>query len=341
MTGSAGSIRNEVAYYYPEPYWRDDDGEWLKTLLLFFDGVSILLPKYMADIHRIVDESLAGPLEDKGLLHVLRPEEFIDQEAAELLAMAVVNLIAAGFFDHLPKSDNFAELSRSRTGWSADAELSDWLVQELVSRDLARPSSDGVSVPMHPVVRTTILVLLAQQARSTGMRHGLDLHPVAGYGRPLGDLISVLSMERSPSAGHVVELDLEAVSIDLSIVPLDDLLQFRADHGREFREYARNLQRFVSELALLGEDDRRSRIIDRQEELADAASDLRRATKKRWYKPFGKASLGLAGAAWNAATNDPFAALLGVGTSVLDSREVPSITAYSYLLRIDKRFGDY
>lgn len=218
--GSAGRIRNEVAYYYPEPYWRSEDGDWLKTLLLFLDGVSILLPKYMAEIHRVVDESLAGPLEDKGLLHVLRPEEFIDQEAAESLAMAVVNLIAAGVFDHLPKSDNFAELSRSRIGsrigWSADAELSDWLVQELVSRNLASSSLDGVSVPLHPVVRTTILVLLAQQARSTGVRHGLDLHPVAGYGRPVGDLVSVLSMERSPSAGHVVELDLEAVSIDLS-----------------------------------------------------------------------------------------------------------------------------
>jgi hypothetical protein len=131
--GSTGSIRNEVAYYYPEPYWRDDDGDWLKTLLLFFDGVSILLPKYMENIHRIVDENLAGPLEDKGLLHVLRPEEFIDQEAAESLAMAVVNLIAAGIFDHLP---NLIILPNSRDLELAGAPMRNFQIGW--SRNLSR-----------------------------------------------------------------------------------------------------------------------------------------------------------------------------------------------------------
>ncbi|HEY5989045.1 MAG TPA: hypothetical protein VIV12_22100, partial [Streptosporangiaceae bacterium] len=33
----------EIAFYYPGPLWRS--GEWVKTLLLFFDGVALLVPE--------------------------------------------------------------------------------------------------------------------------------------------------------------------------------------------------------------------------------------------------------------------------------------------------------
>jgi hypothetical protein len=330
--------RNEVAYYYPAPYWGYEHTDWIKTLLLFFDGVSILLPKYMGDVHRIVDEYLAGPLEDLKLLHVLRPEDFIDQEAAEDLAQAVVDLLTIGAFEGLSKNVPFRELSRSRTGWSVDAKLSDWLIEELVAHELAEPSRDGLSVPMHPTVRMTILVLLAQQSRNIGRRRGLDLHPVSEHSEPINSLLSLLNLERSPSRGHIVALDLEAVSVDLTAVPLEDVLGFRQEHGAEFRAYARNLRRFATELALLDPYDRNSRILDRQEELADVANDLRKITRRSWRKPFGKPSLGLAGAVWNMTTGDPFSAVLGTAAAVLEAPDSPNFGAYSYLMRIDHRF---
>ena len=37
----------ELAYYYPEPFW--GDGDWIKNLLLFFDGVAVLVPDYMRE----------------------------------------------------------------------------------------------------------------------------------------------------------------------------------------------------------------------------------------------------------------------------------------------------
>ena len=36
----------EVAFYYPGPFWGDD--HWIKTLLLFFDRVGVLLPGYVS-----------------------------------------------------------------------------------------------------------------------------------------------------------------------------------------------------------------------------------------------------------------------------------------------------
>lgn len=338
MEATTNTSRNEIAYFYPAPYWHAGTGDWIKTLLLFFDGISILLPVYMGNIHRIVDETLAAPLDDLGLLRVLRPEDFVDQKAAEDLATSVVDLITAGVFDNLPTVQYYAELSRSRMGWSTDAKLSDWLVEELIARDLAKPTEDGVSVPLHPVVRTTILVLLAQQARSIGIRMGIDLHPVTDQLQPVSDLVSVLSQANIPSSAHVVALDLETVSVDLSLVPLDDVMEFRESHGAEFRAYSRNLRSFASELAMLEPEERRARIIDRQEELADTAHDLRRTVRKKWFRPFGKASLGLAGAAWNVASGDPIGALISAGSAMLESAEPRIVSAYSYLLSIERSF---
>ena len=44
QSADAASPRLDVAYCHPAPYWRMGEGGWVKSLLLFFDKVSILLP---------------------------------------------------------------------------------------------------------------------------------------------------------------------------------------------------------------------------------------------------------------------------------------------------------
>ena len=52
----------DLAYYYPEPYWEEKESAQLKSLLLFFDKIGILLPRYMYGQHHSADISLARPL---------------------------------------------------------------------------------------------------------------------------------------------------------------------------------------------------------------------------------------------------------------------------------------
>ena len=85
-TVDAMSERLDVAYYYPAPYWGIDEGGWVKSLLLFFDKVSILLPGYMYGRHHFADPVLAEPLEDRGLLEVLEPTKWIDPDMAKKLS---------------------------------------------------------------------------------------------------------------------------------------------------------------------------------------------------------------------------------------------------------------
>lgn len=177
----------------------------MKSLLLFFDRVAILLPDYMYGRHIFADPALVELLEDRGLLQILDPKSWVDQKLTEELATIIVELLTAGAFDDLPDvPGGYHELSYSRMGYGADVELADMLVEELQARGLARPSEDGVSVPLHPIVRTTILVTLGQLARGAGARQNMAIHPATNDGGAIRDLLRTLAREPMPSAGHVV-----------------------------------------------------------------------------------------------------------------------------------------
>lgn len=335
------SAMTEVAYYYPQPYWRMSEGDWLKSLLLFFDRIAILLPRYMHGVEVAADPVLAGPMEQRGLLQILSPETFVNQAMTEQLAVTMTGLISAGAFDDLEKTSYFQELSHSRMGWDADVQIAKDVITQLMQRGLARKSEDGVSVPLHPVVRKTVLVLLSQLARARGRELGLELHPVTGDPTAMQALLEVLSLPTLPSAGQIVALDLETVGVDLSAVPLDEVVSFREDLGAEYRAYARDVRQLVAQLSPMARDDRDRLLMDRREELADRAHDLRRLSTKTWRQPLASIGFGVAGAAWQASQGDLVSAGLSLGAgfvgaalmSVNSGMGVNS-GAYSYLFRV-------
>ena len=331
---TAGSKEIETAYYYPEPYWHGSESADVKSLLLFFDEIAILLPRYMTGRPFMEDPSLVEPLVDRGLLRILRPETFVDQHVAESLAEVVVGLLANGVFDDLPRNGYFSELSNSRLGHDADVDLSSWLVKELKRAGLARRSKDGASIPLQPVVRETILVVISQLARAAGRRHGLDLHPATSSTGSARELVATLTREAMPSVGHVVRLDLERVTINLDSIPLEDVLAFREDHANEYQDYRRNLEGLLTELGPLPAEERDELLVARQDELIEAANSLRKGTRRAFRNVAGGWTIGLAGAAWSATTGDPIGALFsaaGLTWSAVESRHDSVVGAYSYL----------
>jgi len=337
--------RLDVAYYYPAPYWGWRESGWIKSLLLFFDKVSILLPGYMYGRHHLADPVLTEPLEDLGLLEVLEPSKWVDEEMAKSLAEAIVGLLTSGVFDDLPKNVRFRELSQSRMGYGADIDLAESVVSELQVKGLARPSQDSVSIPLHPTVRTTILVILAQLARSAGKRENLNLHPTTNDARAIDDLVHTLSRERMPSRGSVIAFDLEPVSFNLDSVPLDELLEFRAGHQATHRAYMRDLRGFMAELADIDIPEEREALLrQRQEEIAELAHELQSSTRNAFGENLPSWSFGLAGSAWSAFAGDPLGTVLsalGLVSSLvgLKSAGLNKVTAYSYLFEAKRTFG--
>ena len=127
---------------------------------------------------------------------------------------------------------------------------------------------------------------------------------------------------------------LRNVGADLSVVPLDEVLDFRAKNGQHYRAYARALREFMVTVAQTSPAERQRIREERRLEIQDYAADLRRVSRAA----FGIRTATLlvsCGPAWT------------LGQAIRSERCLPgraasgqalptqgrNVTAYSYLLR--------
>ena len=340
VPGMTTTETRELAFYYPNPMWTNED--WVKSLVLFFDGIALLVPDYMKERPEEIDRPIVVGMKDQGLLEIIEPERAVDESATEKLATAMTDIITSGVLDELAKEETaFHKLSMSRLGSYGDEGLYNMIFDELRTRGLAMESEDKVSIPMHPKVRSLVLVLLSQILRPYGSTINANLSPATDSGRMVMALSELLSLKIEPSRGSVVEFDLNTVTVNLGAVPFDEVLDFRKQNLDAHKRYMLSVRKFAMELSRMPEDEQKVAFEIRQTELDDLASDLRNRARKSWKKPASFA-LTLAGSALSVLTNPIAAVITGVGSLI--GHEKPSETdtgAYSYLFSARQGFGGY
>lgn len=330
----------KFAFYYPGPVW--SDAGWVKNLLLYFDGVALLVPDYIRDKPFTVGGDTAKELQDAGLLRILEPETFIDLSSTKEMAHALVKVLESGKLDGLAHDGlEFHELSYSRLGSGADAGISEEVFRQLRERGLAKASRDGVSIPMHPLARALVLVLWSQLLRPLGKRQGIDLQPATDRPQVYASLAQLLNLRQDATAGDVVSFDTNAVGVDLSAVPVAKVLKFREKHRDEYAEYARDLRAYSREISLLPTEERSQAAADRAAELRAEAKRLASTARRAWA---GRAAfgLGLIGAAWTLSKGDPLGSVLSGGTAAFGALASGSgeASSYSYLFGAKKSLKD-
>jgi hypothetical protein len=360
--------QKDLAYYYPAWGW----SRWsmsessIKNLILFFDGVAVFVPSSRKGEPFQADPALVSEMSRLGLFTILEAEALLDRPAAEELASRLVDLIETGVFDNLPEQighardrirqqrtkggmgivpaageiDSIARLSMYQLGMADDPGLANMIHTEFRNRDLAGPiDSTGVFI-VDPAVAVVVRILLAQLVRVLAARHALTLHPVTDNPDLHDALVELLGLPTLPSAASIATLDAQTVGVDLTAVPFDEVLGFKADHDLDLRAYVRDLRRFLHDVASLTVEDRQSEILDRQAEIRDTAARIRRSAENAWKRPavFG---LSLAGAAWTLKSGDFLGGLLSLGAAALgpDSRDDEQAGAFSYLMKGATRFG--
>ena len=328
-------MKPDVAFYYPGQYWRYS--EWIKNLVLFFDGIAMLIPEHMHDSRTFDEYPIISFLKDKGLFHVIRPEIYVGAKETEKLAEALVDIITSGRLDHLKNEErsSFGSLSRSRLGYYGDENLADFILQELKARGWADDSEDGVSIPMHSTIRSLILVLLAQILRPKGVDMGMILSPTTDRWplvNALNELISE-SNSPSPSIGDIVSFDMAMVGVDLRGVPMEEILDFREQNYSRHRNYSLSVRKFARELSYIPSEERQAVFEQRQEEIDDVVSAIKKTNRNAWKKPisFG---IGFAGAAWTYYSGDPIgAAIAGAGAAFgMQTDKSDEVGVYSYII---------
>ena len=334
------TTRREFAFYYPNPIWTY--GDWIKNLVLFFDGIALLVPDYMKDRPEQIDEPVIVGLRERGLLEIIEPERAVDKSATEQLARTLTDVITSGMLDELSKEKTgFHEISMSRLGSYGDEGLFKMIFEELKKRRLVEDSEDGVSIPMHPKVRSLVLVLLSQVLRPYGSVINANLSPVTDLDGMVKALTELLSLKTKPTTGSVVEFDLNLVSVDLGAVSFDEVLDFREQNLEAHKHYMLSVRKFAMELSRMPEEEQELAYEMRQNELNDLANDLRKRARKSWKKPASFA-LSLAGSVLSALTSPIAEVLRTVGSLTGHERQKePNAGAYSYLFRARSRWGGF
>jgi hypothetical protein len=103
MSDTATNRTRELAFYYPNPMW--SYGNWIKNLVLFFDGIALLVPDYMKERPEMLDRPIVVGLKQHGLLEMIEPEKAVDKVATEKLALAMTDIITSGILDELAKEE--------------------------------------------------------------------------------------------------------------------------------------------------------------------------------------------------------------------------------------------
>ena len=334
-------MKPEFAFYYPGQYWGDPD--WVKNLILFFDGIAVLIPDYMRDHGRLDDQPIVESLREHGLFHVIRPEEHVGEDETKKLAESLIEIIASGSLDHLNRDTAFGSLSMSRLGYYGDRDLANFVLEELKERGLARDSEDGVSIPMHATVRGLVLVLLSQVLRHRGESMGVTLSPATDkprYVEALSETVSGVGAS-NPSVGDIVSFDMATVGVNLASVPMDEILDFRNQNYSQHRNYVLLLRQFARELSLRPEEERQAVFESRQEELDQAAREIKNANRRAWGK-MASFAITLSGAAWNLHEGNVVgAAFAGAGAIASMASSIPASNeqgVYSYLFSARREF---
>ncbi|MFF2548382.1 hypothetical protein ACFVUY_38300 [Kitasatospora sp. NPDC058063] len=289
----------ELAHYYPGWIWDHRSVEAMKSLLLFFDGFALLLPSEHFDATVAQEEELAAPLLEAGLLHNVEPQTWLDAPTAVAIRRAAEGAIGTPASGIPHAGGPFLTVGHFvATSEDADQTVRQLLRLGVVSRH--RPDLGPDMVDLADSARSAILLALGLAAAQRVTEHEIYL---------VGDLAAVGPNPNRPESNRailasLVHQDAVDVGVDLSGVPLDEVLDFRRQHGEGYRRYARELRRFVAALdaAPMTIDKLRLRR-DRSQEIADYAADLRRA-RRGWVRPLASLALAAAGAAWTLRQAD-------------------------------------
>lgn len=169
-----------VGYYSGAWLWPDDQIGWVKTVLPFFDKVSLILPAEL--LPRVLDQDpvLAQPLYEMGLLVNREPKDVLDVKASQSIAKAIEEALSpsdyslSSFADTLvgrstPRMITYEHFGRSREALE--------VLNALQERGLAGTVGDDGLFRMESDLQMLLLAVCAQTMCSVDRAGGLDAVP--------------------------------------------------------------------------------------------------------------------------------------------------------------------
>lgn len=221
-------------------------------------------------------------------------------------------------------------------------DAAEMIWQELFRQGLAVEKSALHPLLLHPSIWVTLEALIVYALRPVGQSLNMEIHPCTNEGSLIAGAMRLVRESLPPSQADIIESDLNQIGVDLSRAPLDEVLAFRGEHGRQYRDYAVALRMFMAELAPMTQSERREAFVLRKAKIEDDAEELRRLSRRSWRQPAASLTLGIVGAAWSAYHGDIVPAILALtGGAVGANIQGSSVRGvYSYFFEAQRKLAN-
>jgi hypothetical protein len=318
-------------WLYPGEFSRSP--ELIKQLLLYFDGgvATIGASWDRTEVLRACPW-LAEPLANEGLLHVIDHHQIYgsdelfagyDEDETTIWGWYTTRLClledamegAPEVFPRYVSRGKTQEARLKRGSVCADIDLASTVAGKYL----------GNGVQIAPV--TAQEKIAALYAAHNAQR------PPTKYRHPEVPLKTL-----NPVISNIVLRDLACVDLDLSRVPLPDILQFRREFGTAFARYSSDVRRFALELLQLPPGEQSKALKERHIELQDRRADLGRDARSRLRVGVASILSFLAGIA-SVAEHAPITGVLTVASAAASVSTAGSCLVWStYLADASSRF---
>jgi hypothetical protein len=334
----------QLAYFAPDWIWPTESIEFMKLMLLFFDGITLSVPQVEFEETVNREPVLALPLCERGLLHNLDPSDYVDPVYSELLSSAVIEAVTMLDYKEEDK-DRFLTLTYHHAG-KLELPEGKSLAAAILNRGLGSyPSGPSRMFQVTPAARWAILYLFGQALRCSVKSNfpELRVEPV------LPNMVDYQQFNSTSFPGNdiafrkltLAELEISDnlwVPLDLERVPLDELLDMKRAYAPDLRAYLEVLKEF--KLNLSASSDPTRLIEERLHEISDYASGLRARDGVNRARATVSFMLSLVGATWTAWSGDiagSIFALLAAAAGLPRNDAPRDVTSYSYLMKVRHR----
>ncbi len=355
------------ALFYPGPRFIRPD--LIKNALLLFDGVALYAPAPLSNRQLEAAPWIAEPLLSNDLLRILTPREVVSPRSAHLL-LDLLNLYMTDGSareiltsvgqqlnrDWFARDEIFLASSRGGSHLSPEFRLMAKRVysklqafgavparwdDELLSRGRGYRSVDdsdySISMDFRLWAATISLQVLA--ICNEYKVDDIEFVPISQSVALGRSLMRSFMTSGAATRSALLAADLESLSVDLRLVPLQDVMDFREEHGSEYRKYISQLRTDVVELSHLDESELAVAQEERSLEKEEIRFDLMQRSRKEFGRRAASLSAGSIGAVVSAGQGSRFGSLAAIlaGLAGATSSE-EDVTAFTYLSGIQRSF---
>jgi len=327
----------ELVLYHPDYWFFDSD--WAKNLLLFADGICLLIPsENQLNVVKKQEYFLRG-CSDEGVIHILNAEEVITDIMTIKLRDTLETAISQGMFNDITQGAT-SLISLQRLGFESHYDSANWMYNALKKMNLVQKPKNNM-MEIDAKVYGFIISFLAHLISASKTNNGISMYPVTDRDSAIQDLRYLASFGNyNLSQPEVMMFDFQTVGVDLSGMPVDEIISYKKENSVLYQNYIKTARRFIREVYNTPEELRKEALNDREQEIAELAIELRRASRRAWSKP-ANFSLTVAGAAISLATSNPLpAAVLATAAAVSNLFDKPApkeAGLYSYIFNLPRK----